>query len=511
MAFYFLDDIFEYKKLKKTGIEFVLSMGILVVLMYLIGFFYSDAANAEAGLGYFSTNLNSIVNPGGTNTFISTGASRFLRDFPMSAPGQFEGNAYIGFGMIIFLFIALLAFADDFKIYLSKLANKKTLRRVAFCVSAFILFYIAALSPVVGLSGRVLFTYPIPEFVRQIWSIFRASGRFVWPSVYMIMIAVIWITAKKFKKWAAVAILVVLVVVQYWDMSDFFYAEGGRFREEFVWETNLRSEMWDIIARDYSHFFYTYDIQDMNPDLRFGKMNHILKFAVENDMTVNDAFLTRRDAEAIEALRRETLERLSKGYVQYDKVYIFYDFPVQLILSNTLFVYKVDRVIVGFASEKENAENMEGVTPITPELFEDYSFLHHGIHAPIDQENLVSVVLASVYGENITVCVTNLSETIFISAGLHPVTIGVSLYDKNKNLVEGDIARIQIEEPLRPQERRCFVYRIPFERLEDLGSGTHLLSIRLVQERVQWFPLDFESNRFFVVLQMSGGRIENSG
>ena len=344
MTFYFFDDICEYKKIKKTIIEFSLSMAMLVITMYLIGFFYSGGQRATGGLGYFSGNINSIVNPGRM--------SRFLRALPLSTSGQYEGNAYIGYGMIIFIFITLFTVVDNFKLYSSKLSEKKIARRVILCVAMFIVFYILTLSPVVSFNDRTLFTYSVPTLVSDIWSIFRASGRFIWPNVYIVMIAVICITAKKFGKTASILMLVVLVFVQYQDMSDYFERKGSRFREESVWETNLESEMWSVIASDFDHLFYTDGIINMYP---------VLRFAAQNQMTVNDTEIARKDYDLIGSLISETWSNLHDGITEDNKVYFFQTMPVQLILNHRLFVYEFDGIIAGFSREIETAKYMDGV------------------------------------------------------------------------------------------------------------------------------------------------------
>ena len=350
MIFYFIDDIFEYMRVKKTIVEFGISMVMLVITMHLIGFFYSDAPIAAYGLGVFSTNINSIINP--------SGMSRFLQNMPLAKWGQYEGNAFIGFGMIILAFVALFMFIEDIKDYIKKLSEKRILRRVICCFLVFILFYILALSPVVTINDTILFTYSVPNFVVDIWSIFRATGRFIWPSVYMVMILVIWATAKKFSKTTSIFILLTLVFVQYQDMSGYFERKGAPFREVHIWETNLKSEMWGVIANDFNHLFYTSAVTNMNP---------ILRFAAQNQLTVNDTYLARINSVAIAALKQDTLNMLSNGFVENNKVYIFQNAPAYLIFRNILYIYEFDGIIAGFARKIDNAEQMEGVVRFTSE------------------------------------------------------------------------------------------------------------------------------------------------
>jgi|GEM_PF-560679 len=357
MVFYFVDDVFEHRNFKKSILEFCASLGMLAVAMYIIGFFYSDAPIVDVGLGFVSANLNSIVNP--------NYMSRFLMSLPLYTAGQLEGTGYIGYGMIIFFFIAVIAFANDFKANMLKLKDKRLVRRIIFSVIVFVAFYLVALSPIISLNDNMLFNYIyyLPGFVETIWSIFRASGRFMWPVVYMVMIAVIWVTARKFKKHAVIAILIILVAVQYQDLSNYFEDKGSNFREVQVWESDLKSDMWHTIASDYRHLFFVDPVDFVDP-VNATEVNQIKRFTSNNRLTQNDAHFARKDANLIYNLQIETRKMLYEGLAQDNYVYIFQTPPTRLIFSELLHVYVFDGIIAGFANEIASAVQMEDVVSL---------------------------------------------------------------------------------------------------------------------------------------------------
>jgi len=368
MCFYLLDDLFEYKNNKKTIIELCVPMVCLVLVMFLLGVFHSSSSPSDYGLGRFNSNLNQLINPNAVHADHYqeyADFSRILRPLPLiqAEPGyvttsrQAEGNAYIGLGMIIFFFLSLFAFIDDFKDYKSNLSNKKNLRRTLFAIIAFLAYIVFALGPIITFNDMELFGYVrfLPEFILNLWSIFRATGRFMWVPAYILMIVIIWVSVRKFKKPTLIAMAILLVFVQFVDVSEYADKKGKFFREEHVWESPLRSEMWDVISNDYEHLFYVH---------RVSHMYSVLEFAVRNGLTVNDTDRARKDIDAIEEFKLDTMDQLIIGNADIDTVYIFDILPEQLIRDNKLFVYLVDGMILGFTAEIPNAENMSGVTRV---------------------------------------------------------------------------------------------------------------------------------------------------
>jgi len=349
MALYFLDDLFVYKKVIKTIAEAGVSILLLGITMFLLGAFYSDTPKPAGGLRIYSANLNVIVN--------SCGLSEIFKHLPFATRGQYEGNAWMGYGMLILVFIALFSIVENFKSCLTKLSDQRVTRRAIFCVIAFVTFYAVALSPLVTLNDKILFEYRLPGRIEAIWSIFRATGRFIWPSIYIVMILAIYIAVKWRGKAVSIIMISVLLFVQCQDMAGWLRFKGANFRSAQAYETNLRTDVWRVIASEYKHLFYTGNIDNMYP---------VAKFAVENGLTLNDTYLARKDSGAIESYKRETLRRLNLGIAEDDTVYFFSIVPAAVLLNETLFVYEFDEMMAGFSRSMENRADMQGVRRINP-------------------------------------------------------------------------------------------------------------------------------------------------
>jgi hypothetical protein len=343
-------------------------MLVVLLSLFLYGFLSSNADNTTH-LGTFNANLNQPFNPNAVYAEVGSpyaDFSRFIPPLPLipaevgfvTTSRQSEGNSYPGLGIMIFVLISLFVIIYDFKSFKSRLSDKRALRRVIFFFVAFLAFYVYALSPSITLGDRRLFGYYriLPGFYTELISMFRSTGRFLWVCVYAGMIMTIWVAVKRFKKPALLIMAALLVLVQFADQYPYLSAKGYIFRKEQVYETSMQSEIWDVIARDYDHFFYmdnvVYD-------------THIVVFTSRNHLTISESYVARKDRVAIDALKSFTWEQLVSGAARTDTVYLFNGVPELLIQEDLLVVYLVDDLIIGVADEIENAENMYGVIRIT--------------------------------------------------------------------------------------------------------------------------------------------------
>lgn len=105
---------------------------------------------------------------------------------------------------------------------------RKKFRHVFGYGLALILSVLVALSPTVALLSRTLFTVPLPQAIIDLWSIFRSTGRFVWPAVYIIMIFAVCAAAKHIGK-KTLVIVIAAVALQGFDISGQLTALNEKF------------------------------------------------------------------------------------------------------------------------------------------------------------------------------------------------------------------------------------------------------------------------------------------
>jgi hypothetical protein len=150
-------------------IGMVLVIGLVIVPS---GYLQSGGELGALGVGYYSMNLLSPVVP----QYSGLGLFPRLRHAMVDVTGgQYEGFNYLGFGVLMLLWMTLPW----------QIRTLRTgLRRHPWISALFIGFTIFALSNVIYLGPVMLLHYPLPDRVMQLASIFRSTGRFFWPVTY---------------------------------------------------------------------------------------------------------------------------------------------------------------------------------------------------------------------------------------------------------------------------------------------------------------------------------------
>ncbi|WP_306568654.1 DUF6311 domain-containing protein, partial [Flavobacterium lindanitolerans] len=143
-----------------------LSFFIVLVIWYVLGMIdVQGSMNLAYHESYhlMSFNLNSFYNSYGYY-------SEFLPRFELFSDKQYEGFAYLGFGMII-LVISMIAFL--MVKFLKRAYTIKNKYFLLFGAGFFIMFF--AMTNQVSLGNKILFGYPLPGFIEKIYFTFRAT------------------------------------------------------------------------------------------------------------------------------------------------------------------------------------------------------------------------------------------------------------------------------------------------------------------------------------------------
>jgi hypothetical protein len=334
MFFYLLRNYLVSKKLKPQLLIAGISVAALFVTTFCLGGFYSHVT-AWHKIGAFSANLNAFFNP--------QGKSRFLKDLP-SIGGQYEGLSYIGLGVILMVVMMLtvqLYRPDRFQ--LKELLNP--LKTAPYAIGVVLTSLLFALSPVITLGQYKLFTYPVLPPIEIIWGVFSSTGRYTWPIMYIcILFCLFWII-KNFSLRKGIALFVVLAVLQGADLADYFISKGNGFKGKAAWQTALTSPVWSDLAKEYNHIFFLGDGFDWFS---------FLDLAANNDIDVNDAYLARKNAAAINDNKRQEIAYLEQNGAKNDMLYIFADKEqAESLRVTALYLYDIDGVIIGIGSRPD--------------------------------------------------------------------------------------------------------------------------------------------------------------
>ena len=341
------------KKIKNPCIVFVTSMSALFVLMYCLGAFYFVRDTSAWGLGICSANLNAFFN--------SQGTSAFLPSLPMATEWQYEGYAYLGLGIIInIVLIIVISVIKLLQKRSQSAATDNDMKKIfPFLLGIVLSFLVFALSPVITLNQYTLITISLSKFIEGIWSIFRSTGRMTWPVVYIIFTGCIWriITGISPKK--SVVFLCVLVLIQFFDFRPWFTDRSAGFKTKTEWQTDLSSPEWSRLAGEYKHIFLfddPYTLEDERPVMNYTYC--FLDMAANNGMTVNDAWLARKNLEMIKENKQKEFADLLNGKAKNNTIYVFYlvynDF--KNVKDAGMYFYLIDNVIICLNSEKSYLE-----------------------------------------------------------------------------------------------------------------------------------------------------------
>ena len=207
---------------------------LVLVVMYLLGYFMIPLTRASTGSGYgeFSANLLAPID--------SEGSSRWLFDLPSTAQ-QYEPT-FVGLGAVVLIFCLVFARRMNVRHDLRHLVHRHKILAVALALMS-----VVAVSNIITL-GEWSFRVPIPVAVEQALSVFRSSVRFVWPLILMIVVSAILLVVRHLPK--ATLCLLFAASFQILDVSGAIetVSERPNGRESVV---QFDEELWKKVPFQY--------------------------------------------------------------------------------------------------------------------------------------------------------------------------------------------------------------------------------------------------------------------
>lgn len=221
-------------------------------IMFVLGAFYGGIVNGTNDILIYTMNINSFINPIPIDN--SGRVSLLLKPLPVDF-GQYEGGCYLGLGVIAFLIVII--FVNLIIRLKNKNQNKNKNNHIPYqyahplrfyLMLMVLVFYILSLGTTVKLGTIPITNIWYPQFVLKILSIFRSTGRFIWPVYYLIFLYVIVKLREIFqdnKKFTLVVCLT--VVVNLIDYSGMLIDYHNYYKQEFQRQTHLLNEQWENI------------------------------------------------------------------------------------------------------------------------------------------------------------------------------------------------------------------------------------------------------------------------
>lgn len=312
----------------------VAAIGAGLLNLWLLGAFapYPGGGSlAGAGLGQFSANLNTFFYPMGYSTL--------LKDLPFFTvrDGQYEGMGYLGLGVLVLAACALVLWAV-------RRGRVNWPLLLSFC-----LLFGYSLSPVVTWNSHVLFTIPWPGRLLRIFSMFHATGRFIWPAMYIVFLLGIVGVALWAPRRVACVLIGLCTALQIADLSGAMAAKHQGIEQSLAavveWDPG-----WEALKTGYDTVIvmavpYPYN----NPGI-----NRVGRFALENGLKITEFYTARpnfdRLTEKCQAFRQE----LEEGRPRANAIYVFDPNDAEddaALWGDILDIRTLDGVLVGTAKK----------------------------------------------------------------------------------------------------------------------------------------------------------------
>lgn len=211
----------------------IVAAAALGATAWMAGYLGTASSFTAGGFNHFSSNLLTWFDPMDWQAFVNRYGmqapyvqewSRWLPPLWQATVGQYEGFAYLGAGMIL-----LLALAVAVRWTRPAEAGEPVapLARWLALAVATALLAMLALSAKPSLGPWFLFEVRLSERAYGLMSVFRASGRFIWPLTYLVMALAIAAVARR--RWGA-ALVVAALVLQVSDLQPKLREFHTRFR-----------------------------------------------------------------------------------------------------------------------------------------------------------------------------------------------------------------------------------------------------------------------------------------
>ena len=292
------------RTVRQAGVAVSVAVVITLSAWWLSGGFIIHFTDGGGNLAYgvHSFNLLGFVIP--------QGFSRIVPNIPLADPAQWEGQAYLGLGVLTLLGLVVLHFA------LHRQLPDWPRRHWPMLAVACALFVFAA-STTLTVGPWKLTDIQVKS---PLLATFRSSGRFIWIPYYLIVLATVAAVLARFPR-TAILLLALAGIGENWEFSP-MHLHFAHLRTGVGWATPekpLADPNWDAIIRNRHHL-------TMFPPASCGKQaGPYLPFqllAAMHGMTFNSGYLARWNLRATQEYCLQLLSDSEAHRFSSDDLYI---------------------------------------------------------------------------------------------------------------------------------------------------------------------------------------------
>jgi hypothetical protein len=301
--------------ISRRNIFAIFFFSILLSIFWALALGYGEVQDpTNIGFGNCSSDLVSFFNPGGVSTFLPTLRGTWC---------MYEGIAYHGLG-----FWSLFAFAWYLKKYRGfNNSGIKTTFKVMIVGLLFLAFYSFA-SPIRFGGNPILYIDFLYKLFDPLPSIFRSSGRLMWPLYYALEFYLIYFICQQNKK---ITVLLIAIAVQSIDLGPYFYRIGAQNTQANTEGAELAKVLPGIpVSADikFTHVFPLW--RDYDASSKINGFSHdqylvISRWIAQHHLITSSGFLGRISKASRQQMTHQ--EELLESFLKEDRdrsIYIFH-------------------------------------------------------------------------------------------------------------------------------------------------------------------------------------------
>lgn len=289
----------EHGKIRYFVIDIICFMIPALASIWMLGGFASGVSYEGVGLGRFGVNLTSLINP--------FGYSYFLSDKPVTDVNQWEGLTYLGIGMLLLFFLKLIQ-ALYVKLILGDKSGAGLLQNIkSLMLPGCLILMVLSMSNQITFGDSVLCSIQLPDLIQKGWSVFRATGRLIWPVIYLLEIWILCSNSDIVKNRFLMGMLFLCLLIQVIDFHQVLQEKHQKFSQQQEYDNFMNHEEWQeaMAEKDGGHIY----LIPYNFIYEQESLYAIADYASDHDMTLNNFYLARD----IECKVNGTLEEKMKN------------------------------------------------------------------------------------------------------------------------------------------------------------------------------------------------------
>lgn len=292
----FINRLIPFSQLAKYSLLISL---FAIFIFYESGGFVQGTELSATGYAFFKANVFSLFN--------SMGWSYILPPISIG-PGEYEGFAYLGLGIIGLILLLICLFLKR---------GLPDIQQVRYPLAVCLVAALLSFSNKLGFSTYNLNLFENDQLI-SVFSIFRSSGRFIWPLYYIIIVITVKITIDFFGEKKAKVLILLFFILQLIDITPGILKVRSAFVEASSknWFVPLVSQFWKDAARSCRRVVW-YPPANISPHWR-----SISYYAMTHDMTTNAPYLARDSRTGLQRSYLEYQDLLKENRVDLSAIYV---------------------------------------------------------------------------------------------------------------------------------------------------------------------------------------------